>query len=99
MSKQIKSTVDIFKETLVDLGFAGYKPSEMSNSDYWMCTCTAMEKYHAQFEEEKFSHKEMIEFSWWLIDNLGAYSDDKHAHFEGKYVDIWQDFKKLFPHI
>jgi len=30
---------------LEELGFADYKPNQMTNSDYWLCTCTAMERY------------------------------------------------------
>lgn len=42
------SAEEIFSQVLIDLGFAGYKPSEMSNSDYWLCTCTAMRIYRNQ---------------------------------------------------
>lgn len=41
----MKTPQEVFKEVLEDLGFAGYKPDQMTNSDYWLCTCTAMERY------------------------------------------------------
>jgi hypothetical protein len=41
----MKTTSEVFKEVLIELGFAGYKPSQMTNSDYWLCTTTAMERY------------------------------------------------------
>lgn len=41
----MKTTQEVFKETLEELGFANHKPSQMTNSDYWLCTNTAMEKY------------------------------------------------------
>ena len=41
----MKTTSEVFKEVLIELGFAGHKPSQMSNSDYWLCTTTAMERY------------------------------------------------------
>ena len=41
----MKTTQEIFKEVLEELGFAEYKPDQMTNSDYWLCTCTAMERY------------------------------------------------------
>ena len=41
----MKTTNEVFKEVLVELGFDKCKPSEMSNSDYWLCTTTAMERY------------------------------------------------------
>lgn len=48
----MKSTATIFKEILTETGFGNYKPSEMSNSDYWMCTEKAMERYANQFKNE-----------------------------------------------
>jgi len=36
---------EVFKKVLTDLGFHDYKPSQMSNSDYWLCTNTAMQSY------------------------------------------------------
>lgn len=44
----MKTTREVFKETLDKLGFSGYKPNEMTNSDYWLCTTTAMEEYRNQ---------------------------------------------------
>lgn len=44
MNKE-KNSADIFKEVLDDLGFSGYKPHQMTNSDYWLCTTKAMEVY------------------------------------------------------
>ncbi len=41
----MKELETIFKEVLEELGFAEHKPDQMSNSDYWMCTCTAMGRY------------------------------------------------------
>lgn len=41
----MKTPQEVFKEVLEELGFAGYKPNQMTNSDYWLCTCTAMERY------------------------------------------------------
>jgi len=46
----MKSAHEIFKEVLIELGFDGYKPNDMTNSDYWLCTATAMEKYAEQFK-------------------------------------------------
>ena len=36
---------------------------------------------------------DMIEFSWWLIKNLGKYSDDYIAHFKGEYLKQWKQLK------
>lgn len=41
----MKTSREVFKETLERLGFSNYKPSEMSNSDYWMCSNEAMKEY------------------------------------------------------
>lgn len=48
--KIMKTTHEVFKEILTETGFGNYKPSEMSNSDYWMCTEKAMERYAEQFK-------------------------------------------------
>ena len=45
----MKTTQEVFKEILTETGFGNYKPSEMSNSDYWMCTEKAMERYANEF--------------------------------------------------
>ena len=45
MDKKIKTTKEVFKQVLIDLGFHDCKPSEMTNSDYWLCTSVAMETY------------------------------------------------------
>ena len=41
----LKTPKEVFEEVLIELGFADYKPSQMTNSDYWLCTITAMERY------------------------------------------------------
>lgn len=50
MSKEAR---EVFQETLKELGFSNHKPSQMSNSDYWLCTCTAMEKYAEYYHKKK----------------------------------------------
>jgi hypothetical protein len=45
----MKTTKEVFKETLKELGFANHKPSQMTNCDYWLCTNIAMENYAKQF--------------------------------------------------
>jgi len=34
--------------------------------------------------------EEMLNFAWWLSNNLGQYSCDEKAHFEGKYLEQWK---------
>ena len=41
--------------------------------------------------ERMYSEEEMLNFAWFLLKNVGQYSDDKTAHFEGKYLE---QFKK-----
>lgn len=48
MENKTLTEQEVFKKVLEDLGFADYKPSEMTNSDYWMCTCKAMQEFSAQ---------------------------------------------------
>jgi hypothetical protein len=45
-------------------------------------------KYQA---EKSYSEEDMLKFAWFLIENVGQYSCDRTAHFEGKYLE---QFKK-----
>ena len=60
-----KTPAEIFKKVLQELGFDGYKPSEMSNSDYWLCTCTAMEQYAQQQPHDNY-HPRMRKNAQWF---------------------------------
>ena len=42
-------------------------------------------------QERSYSEEDMLNFAWFLIKNVGQYSDDRMAHFEGKYLE---QFKK-----
>ena len=53
--EDLKTPQEIFKEVITELGFHNYKPSEMTNSDYWLCTCKAMERY-AEYIMENTPH-------------------------------------------
>jgi hypothetical protein len=41
--------------------------------------------------EKSYSEEDMLKFAWFLIENVGQYSCDRTAHFEGKYLE---QFKK-----
>lgn len=49
----MKTTEEVFEEVLKELGFDGYKPSQMTNSDYWMCTNTAMKRFAESYYQSK----------------------------------------------
>ena len=34
-----------------------------------------------------YSELEMLDFAWFLVKNIGQYSCDETAHFEGKYLE------------
>lgn len=40
-----------------------------------------------------YSQDDMLNFAWFLLKNVGRYSDDKKAHFEGKYLEQFKDMK------
>ena len=42
-------------------------------------------------QEKMYSEEEMLSFAWFLVKNIGQYSCDETAHFEGKYLE---QFKK-----
>jgi len=80
----MKTTNEIFKEVLIDLGFADHKPSELSNSDYWMATEKAMELYAEQFK---------IKADKWdkLDSDIGKYyeiEEDSMEEEEGSLLEI-----------
>jgi hypothetical protein len=52
------------------------------------CYGEAMAKWQ---QERSYSEEDMLNFAWFLIKNVGQYSDDRMAHFEGKYLE---QFKK-----
>jgi hypothetical protein len=40
------------------------------------------------FEKQQgYNEEEMLKFAWYLVINIGQYSCDKIAHFEGKYLE------------
>jgi hypothetical protein len=47
--KKMKTTQEVFKDVLEELGFDGYRPKDLTNSDYWMCTTLSMERFANQF--------------------------------------------------
>jgi len=63
MPDKIPAVMEVFKQTLIDLGFSECKPSDMTNSDYWFCACTAMQNYSKiLLEDHKEAIKENIKF-------------------------------------
>jgi hypothetical protein len=42
-------------------------------------------------QERSYSEEEMLNFAWFLIKNVGQYSDDRMAHFEGKYLEKFKN--------
>ena len=42
--------------------------------------------------EKVYSKRDMLDFAWFLFKNIGAYSDDRLAHFEGEYL---KSFEKI----
>ncbi len=48
-------------------------------------------EWQAEQDKKTYSEKEMLDFAWFLIENVGQYSDDEIAHFQGKYLE---KFKK-----
>jgi hypothetical protein len=91
----MKTTNEIFKEVLDELGFSGYKPSQMSNSDYWMCTERAMEKYAKQTQQEQdkkmYSEEDMKSFGDWCRNDLlnTEYSFEKLD----EHLKTWEQIK------
>lgn len=48
-------------------------------------------KWQQEQNKKMYSEEDMLNFAWFLKENLGQYSCDRTAHFEGKY---FEQFKK-----
>jgi hypothetical protein len=48
-------------------------------------------KWQQEQDKKLYSEEDMKNFAWFLIENVGQYSCDRTAHFEGKYLE---QFKK-----
>jgi len=46
-------------------------------------------------QSHPFSEQDMIDFSWWLVKNIGKFSDDIQAHYNREYFKIWKENHKL----
>ena len=49
------------------------------------------ENIYTEKQERMYSEEDMLNFAWFLKENLGQFSCDRTAHFEGKYIE---QFKK-----
>ena len=48
-----------------------------------------------EFAQSKmYSEEDMINFAWYFLKNVGQYSSDENAHFEGEYLKKWKKLKK-----
>lgn len=77
----MKTTHRVFKETLTETGFGNYKPSQMSNSDYWMCTEKAMDRYADEFS---------IGFAEWIKNNFTLHQKGEKYYLRMNSI-LWKD--------
>lgn len=68
--------------------FVGAKPGESIEDKF-----TELKDHNAKLLEAK--DKEMIDFAWWLVKNLKQYSDDRLAHFKGRYLEQWKQIQAI----
>ena len=40
-----------------------------------------------------YNKNDMLDFAWFMFENLGEWTDDREAHFNGMYLDKWKIFK------
>ena len=54
---------------------------------------TELEEQAKEMEKQQqgYSEEDMLNFAWFLIKNVGQYSDDRMAHFEGKYLEKFKN--------
>jgi signal recognition particle subunit SEC65 len=58
---------------------------------YWYASWLGFRNGAKYQAERSYSEEDMLKFAWFLIENVGQYSCDRTAHFEGKYLE---QFKK-----
>jgi len=81
------------QETLEEtIGLKAHKYSmQYEGTDKYTVSMLAIEFGYNLVQEDSYSEEDMLNFAWFLIKNIGQYSDDRVAHFEGKYLE---QFKK-----
>lgn len=77
------------KETLEEACKRVRKELDYSEFDYTSFKLGI--KWQQEQNKNLYSEEEMLNFAWFLLRNVGQYSDDRIAHFEGKYLE---QFKK-----
>ncbi len=69
----------------------------MAKQDSWKSTGLIIQEFIQlklkEQDKNKYSEEEMLNFAWFLLKNAGQYSDDKTAHFEGKYLEQFKNIK------
>ena len=68
-------------EEITGLDYENVVPSEVNKLDFINGA-----KWQQEQNKNLYSEEDMIEFAWFLLKNIGQYSDDRLAHFEGKYL-------------
>ena len=44
-------------------------------------------------EKRMYKENDMLDFAWFMFENLGEWTDDREAHFKGMYLEKWKIFK------
>ena len=63
----------------------------LAEGEYQVRKAYFLKGYNKSQETHPFSEEDMIEFSWWLVKNLGMFSCDRTAHFNKELLQIWKE--------
>ena len=69
----------------------GIELSKGSNLESFSLSINKEKVLELKQQERMYSEEDMLNFAWFLKENLGQFSCDRTAHFEGKYIE---QFKK-----
>jgi hypothetical protein len=69
-----------------------YRCPATNKNEYCRHDIISAVKFGTKWQQERsYSEEDMLNFAWFLIKNVGQYSDDRMAHFEGKYLEQFKN--------
>ena len=79
------------KQTAVEWLYKNLLENPISNQDVEYNEAVFHNAKEMEKQQQGYSEEDMLNFAWFLIKNVGQYSDDRMAHFEGKYLEQFKN--------
>ena len=91
LDAQMLDKIEPKQETLEEAAVNCWAEGTWDNRDSFTDGFVEGAKWMQDKNKNKYSEEDMLDFAYYLIKNVSQYSDDRIAHFEGKYLE---QFKK-----